>query len=168
MTGDDDGVVAPDTDVLAHEDVVDAVIRASRVLVGVAVRSIAATNDDVTVPQYRTLVLLVGMGPQRIADIAGLLGVEPSTATRMAERLVRKGLAERTADESDRRVVWLAATDAARDLVASVTSRRREEVRQILQRMPTERLEPLVSALREFTEASGDPLEQSPTLGWAP
>jgi len=155
-------------DQAASDDMVDAVMAASRVLVGVAVRSIAAITDDVTVPQYRTLVILVSEGPQRIADVAALLDVEPSTATRMSERLVRKGLANRTGGEDDRRVVLLSATRAGRDLVASVTRRRRAEVRAIVRRMPPHSVEPLVKALRDFTTASDEPAELHSSLGWAP
>lgn len=150
------------------DDVVDAVVTASRVLVGVAVRSINSVNDDVTLPQYRTLVLLVSRGPQRIADIASMLGVEPSTATRMAERLERRGLAQRSAADNDRRVVLLSATPDARDLVTRVTRKRRAEVREILRRMPSPAIEPLIKALRDFSAAAGEPPETAPEVGWAP
>src|SRR5581483_6644937 len=40
------------------DDVVDAVLRASRVLVSVAARSLAGVSDTVTLPQYRALVVL--------------------------------------------------------------------------------------------------------------
>jgi DNA-binding MarR family transcriptional regulator len=150
------------------DEVVDAVIAASRALVGLSVRSINSVTKDVTVSQYRSLVILVSRGPQRIADLASLLGVEPSTATRMAERLERRGLALRSATDEDRRVVRLSPTDEARDLVARVTQRRRADVREILRQMPPEAIQPLIGALRAFSAAAGEPGESAPSSGWVP
>ena len=64
----------------------DAVIGASRALVAIAARSLGAAGQDVTLPQYRALVVLASRGPQRVIDLAGFLDVNASTATRMCDR----------------------------------------------------------------------------------
>jgi len=43
---------------------VDTVLAASRALVAVAARSLAAAGDEVTLPQYRALVVLAARGPR--------------------------------------------------------------------------------------------------------
>ena len=101
---------APPSGVPNDEEVIGAIILASRVMVAIAVRSLAGNPDDVTLPQYRTLVELTFGGPRRLADLAEALSVSPSTATRMCDRLVRKELVSRTRDELDRREVKLAIT----------------------------------------------------------
>ncbi|MGH3283480.1 MAG: MarR family winged helix-turn-helix transcriptional regulator [Streptosporangiaceae bacterium] len=73
------------------DELVDTVLAASRALVAVAARSLAAAGDEVTLPQYRALVVLAARGPQGTAELAAALAVNPSTATRMCDRLVRKG-----------------------------------------------------------------------------
>ena len=90
---------APPPEVPNDEEVIGAIILASRVMVAIAVRSLAGNPDDVTLPQYRTLVELTFGGPRRLADLADALSVSPSTATRMCDRLVRKELVSRTRDE---------------------------------------------------------------------
>jgi hypothetical protein len=60
--------------------VVDAVLTASRTLVAVATRSLGAAAEDITIAQYRALVVLASRGPQRLVDLAGALDVTPSTA----------------------------------------------------------------------------------------
>ena len=45
----------------------DALLTASRALVAVAARSLAAVDDDVTLPQYRALVVLAVAGPSTSA-----------------------------------------------------------------------------------------------------
>src|SRR4029077_10764902 len=70
------------------EQVADAVLRASRVLVSVAARSLAGVDHDVPLPQYRALVVLASRGPQRPTELAEALAVHPSTVTRLCDRLV--------------------------------------------------------------------------------
>ena len=92
------------------EDAVQALMLASRAFVGLAARSLAAVDGDVTLPQFRTLVVLAVRGPQRSIDIAEELRVNPSTGTRMCDRLIRKGLVRRIRSTTDRRVVRLRLT----------------------------------------------------------
>src|SRR5690348_16146236 len=86
-----------------RDDLVDALLSASRALVAIAARSLADLDADVTLPQYRALVVLASRGPQRVVDISAELNVNPSTATRMCDRLVQKKLVRRYRSTSDRR-----------------------------------------------------------------
>ncbi len=112
-------ITLPDAQV-APDELVDTVLAASRALVAVAARSLAAAGDEVTLPQYRALVVLAARGPQGTAELAAALAVNPSTATRMCDRLVRKGLIRRHRQPGDRRAVRIALTAPGRDLVAEV------------------------------------------------
>jgi DNA-binding MarR family transcriptional regulator len=147
-------------------DVVDALLSASRAFVGLAARSLADLDADVTLPQYRTLVVLAARGPQRAAEVAVELGVTPSTATRMCDRLVRKSLIRRTRTPSDRRAVRLILTPTGRALVDEVTRRRREELNRIVAAIPARDHAALVHALNTFTEATGEPRDDEWWLGW--
>lgn len=148
------------------EELVDAVLGASRALVAVAARSLAGAEGDVTLPQYRALVVLAGRGPQRVADLAEALGVNPSTATRMGDRLVRKRLVRRARAADDRRVVRVAITADGRALIDEVTRRRRAEIRRIMRRLPAGEAAALVVALRRFAEAAGEVPDQGWASGW--
>jgi len=89
---------------------VDTVLAASRALVAVAARPLAAAGDEVTLPQYRAQVVLAARGPLGTAELA----VNPSTVTRMCDRLVRKGLIRRHRQAGDRRSVRITLTAAGR------------------------------------------------------
>lgn len=147
-------------------DVVDAVVGASRALVAIAARSLGAAGEQVTLPQYRALVVLASRGPQRLIDLAGFLDVNASTATRMCDRLVRKGLIGRERLESDRRTVLVTISAAGRGLVGDVTRRRRREVQSIVRRLPAQERALLVSALHAFADAAGEVPERDWSLGW--
>ncbi|MGH2872632.1 MAG: MarR family winged helix-turn-helix transcriptional regulator [Solirubrobacteraceae bacterium] len=151
---------------LSIDPVIDAVLHASRALVAVAARSLAIVADDVTLPQYRTLVLLAGRSPQGTASLAASLGVSPPTATRMCDRLVRKGLVRRGAVPRDRRQVRLALTEEGRRVVAEVTAHRRAEITRIVRAIPAARRPELVQALSAFAESAGELRDQDWTAGW--
>ncbi|HUI04302.1 MAG TPA: MarR family transcriptional regulator [Acidimicrobiales bacterium] len=156
------GAGADDSAVPNDEEVIGAIILASRAMVAIAVRSLAGNSDEVTLPQYRTLVVLTYEGPRRLADLAEALNVSPSTATRMCDRLVRKSLVSRTRDELDRREVKLTITPAGRKIVAAVIERRRAEVRDMLQAIPVPLRRQLVNSLQLLAAAA----DEAPEIHW--
>lgn len=149
------------------DDAVEAVSRASRALVAVAARSLAAAGEDVTLPQYRALVVLAGRGPQRVADLAEALAVTPSTATRMTDRLVRKGMVRRHRPPTNRRTVQVTLTATGRALVDAVTVARRVEIGRVLRQVPTADRPALVAALSGLADAAGEPPEAGDLAGWS-
>ena len=129
---------------------------ASRALLAVSARSLAAVDEDVTLPQYRALVVLGQHGPRRPVDLAAALAVTPPTATRMCDRLVMKSLVVRDRSDHDRRAVTVSLSEAGQELVREVTARRRAELHVLLDRMPRERRAAVVDGLRAFAEAAGE------------
>lgn len=112
--------------------VVDAVLAASRVFVAVASNAIAGTTPQVTLPQFRALVLLEQHGVLSIAQLAAELDVVPSTASRMCDRLVHKKLMRRALDRSNRRQVTLRLSPGGLALIAESTRRRKREIARLL------------------------------------
>jgi len=149
-----------------QENVVDAVLSASRVLVALAARSLGDVAEEVTLTQYRTLVVLASRGPQSLAALAEAVDVTPSTATRMCDRLVRKGLIGRRHERSDRRLIRLSLTRTGRGLVDAVTERRRKEIAQLLSAIPEGKQIDLVDSLQRLAAAAGEVPEQDWSLGW--
>ena len=145
---------------------VDAVLSASRVLVAVAARSLADVAEEVTLTQYRTLIVLASRGPQNLAGLAEAVGVTPATATRMCDRLVRKDLIRRRTERDDRRQLRVALTIKGRSLVDAVTVRRRQEIARIMSEIPVEQQVVLVQALGRLASAAGEVPEQDWTTGW--
>ncbi len=146
----------------------DAILTASRVLIAVAARSLTAAGEDITLNQYRALVVVCARGSQTMSALADQLGCSPSAATRLCDRLVRKGLVDRTRAGSNRREVLVDVTSAGASLVEAVTGHRRHDIAQIVARMPPGTPAELVDALNAFATAAGELPEQSWWLGWAP
>jgi len=155
-------VVAPSD----RPSVVEAVMGASRVLVAIAARSLAEVAEEVTLPQYRALVVLASRGPQRVMSLAEALAVTPSTATRMCDRLVRKGLVRRRISPDSRREVRLTLTEAGHDLVAEVTSRRRREIGVILSKIPVKDQDTIVELFEKLAAVAGEVPDDDWVVGW--
>jgi len=151
-----------------RDEMVDALLAVSRVIIGIAVRALSVSGVDVTLPQFRTLIVLATRGPQRVVDIASELAVNPSTGTRMCDRLVRKGLVDRQRIGSDRREVQLSLTDEGKRVVAEVTALRRTELAKLVDTLPADTLIPAMALLQELAAAAGEPAERGSWLGWHP
>jgi len=151
------------------DELVTALLTASRVLVGVSASSLAGLDESLTITQFRTLVVLGAHGATRLNRLAERLGVNASTALRTVDKLVAGGFVERRENEQDRREVVIEPTARGRRLVDQVTARRRAAIEGIVVGMPVEHRRQLVDALLSFAGAADEPLafaDPATLLGW--
>lgn len=146
------------------DQAVDAFLTASRALVAVSARSLA-DMEDVTLPQFRALVVIAGQGPVTVSQLADRLDIHPSTATRLCDRLVRKGLIRRAERDADRREIEIALAAKGRRLVDQVMARRRRDVAAIARQMSVDDLRHAIAGLTAFAEAAGETPEAM-RFGW--
>jgi DNA-binding MarR family transcriptional regulator len=149
-----------------HADVTEALLTASRALVAVAARSLASVDGDVTLVQYRALLVLAELGSLHVGELAQSLATHPSTTTRMCDRLVSRGLVRRTVERTNRRETKVTLTAKGRDVVQRVTDVRRAEIARIVARIPAGSRESMIVALDAFADAAGELPQQSWSLGW--
>lgn len=155
----DEGEVMTRRDAVAEEsvdEITDALLTASRLLVALSARSIAHVDDSITIPQFRTLVILSTRGPSKVATLAAILNVQPSTATRMVDRLVAAGLIDRKPNPESRRELIIELTARGRKVVTAVTAQRRKEIAAVVEHMPAADRAGLVRALTAFSAAGGE------------
>jgi DNA-binding MarR family transcriptional regulator len=125
------------------------------------------TGDDALEQgQMDSLDLLARQLSWRMSDLAEALRVDPSTATRAVQRLVGAGLAIRTPNDDDGRVVMVEITEAGRDRHADVNVRRGQLMTHMLAAFaPSERpvlaemLERFVHAVDQFVGTLAAPVE---------
>lgn len=132
----------------------EAALLASRALVAISARSMSAIGD-LTLPQFRALVVLASHGPSTSSDLAASLSVHASTVTRMVDRLAGKGLVERSTP-GDRREVVVTVTTAALEIISAVSDARRHELAAVMGRIPADRRAAIVAAFEEFGAAAGE------------
>lgn len=157
----------PDSDDL--DEIVTALLTASRTLVGVSAQSLAVVEESVTLTQFRTLVVLHAHGGARLSRLAERLQVNASTALRSVDRLIAAGFVDRHENADDRREVVLGLTGRGRSLVDEVTARRRQAIEEIVVAMPASRRREMVRTLLAFAKAADEPVAASDSatlLGW--
>ncbi|UVO10983.1 MarR family transcriptional regulator [Mycobacterium sp. SVM_VP21] len=145
--------------------ITDALLTASRLLVAISAHSIGQVDETITIPQFRTLVILSNRGAMNLATLASLLGVQPSTTGRMVDRLVGAGLIDRLPHPTSRRELVADLTPRGRDVVREVTAQRRAAIARIVETLPTKERRGLVHALTAFTAAGGEPAAHVDDIG---
>lgn len=143
----------------------DAVLLASRAVVGIAARSLPEWAD-VTLVQFRALVLLDRDGALNAGRLAELLAVSPSTLTGLCDRLIAKQLIDRAPAPTSRREVVVALAPLGKTLVDTAIAARRTEIAHILARISPDKLEGMVEALNVFAEAAEETPAQAWSSGW--
>ena len=106
-------------------------------------------------------------GPLSLAVIADELGVDPSSASRTVDRLMKAGLLDRRDAPEDRRRLALTVTVAGADLVQTVTDHRRDAIAAVLKKLSATQRDELAAAFDAFAASAGEPTtDDSLTLMW--
>jgi len=129
---------------------------ATRVLAGVALRSLDVLDGAVTLPQFRMLAVLADLGQARSVQVAQALGLEASTVTRLADRMVAAGYVRRGGEPRHRGVVTLKLTESGKDLVGQVAAWRERELARIFRQLPPAGQTQAIRALRQLIAAAGE------------
>lgn len=137
--------------------ITDALLTASRLLMAISTDSIARVDETITIPQFRTLLILSKRDAVNLGTLADLLHVQPSTTGRMVDRLVTAGLIDRTPHPASRRELLARLTPRGRKVVEQVLAHRRGEIARIVANLPAPERRGLVRALSRFTDAGGEP-----------
>lgn len=143
-------------DAPAAPEALAALQSATRAFTGVALKSLDVLDGAVTLPQFRMLAVLADIGPARSVQVARALGLEASTVTRLADRLVATGHVSRGTEEGHRGVVALELTASGQLLIRKVAAWREQELARMLGQLTIEEQAGLISALRTFLAAAGD------------
>jgi DNA-binding MarR family transcriptional regulator len=101
--------------------------------------------------QMDALELLVVVESCRMGDLAEYLRIDPSTATRAVQRLIKDNLAERVQHPGDGRVVTIAATERGRRIHGEVNDRRRAILFAVMNDFSPEERFALADLMERFT-----------------
>jgi DNA-binding MarR family transcriptional regulator len=104
--------------------------------------------------QLRVLTWLRSHPETNVNGLAESLGVGPSSASRLCDRLEALGLARRVADPRDRREVRVQVTSEAEQLLTQISHNRQRALDEVLARMPEVSRQELVRSLTAFQEAA--------------
>jgi DNA-binding MarR family transcriptional regulator len=89
-----------------------------------------------------------------MSDLADYLRIDPSTATRAVQRLIKDNLATKVHHDGDGRVVEVAATERGKQVHAIVAERRRAIILGIMERFSHNERTQLAEFLERFVVAT--------------
>jgi DNA-binding MarR family transcriptional regulator len=96
-------------------EIVDNLRRVFQVVHGQSKK--AERETGLTSPQLWTIKVIAEAESIRVSDLARRIYLHPATTVGILDRLEKKGLVSRTRSEEDRRVVYVALTQAGLDIV---------------------------------------------------
>ena len=91
---------------------------------------------DLTMAQLKAVMLLCRTGRARSRELADGLGIAPSAATPLVDRLVEQHLARRLDDEDDRRIVWIHPTKKAQAIYDELLHTSEDVLNDIITEVP--------------------------------
>lgn len=124
-----------------------------------------ATDEQLVLSQVKLLLLIARPGQRfKVTDVADFLGVTNAAASRSIDRLVQRGLIDRSVSPDDRRAVELSLTKDSRALLARFKEIRDRELLRVLGNYPAEKLDAVAELLDSLTirlaELEEDPAER--------
>lgn len=144
----------------------DNLVELSRLMVGVAYRSLDDLGADLDLPSFRALAYVERDAGCTMGAFAVGTALAPSSATRLCNRLVEQGWLIRQNRPANRRQVELSLSSAGRTLVRAARSARRAELSVIVARLPRHRQRLLTDLLPELVAAASN-AEPLGSVAWA-
>jgi DNA-binding MarR family transcriptional regulator len=91
---------------------------------------------DLTMAQLKAMMLIVQTGGVRSRELADGLGIAPSAATPLVDRLVEQKLARREDDADDRRIIWIRPTAKAQALHDQLLQTKQDVLADVINALP--------------------------------
>ena len=112
-------------------------------------------SHGVTVAEWVALRSLYMLEPCSVTDLAEQMGMDRGAASRLADRLLKKGMATRVTAASDRRYVELELTHEGQSLVPVLAHEADLNDEHFFAQLPTEDMNALLRILQTLVEQHG-------------
>ena len=121
-----------------HTDLASEIERLLTSGIGITARAIDQTAEaaELTLVQWRVLVIASQTEGLRIGELAAHLGISIPSASRLVRRIESQGLVTAMRADDDRRATNIALTKAGREIVDAVVRRRRKLIGLALSAKP--------------------------------
>ena len=123
-------------------------------LLELSVGVLSAMEEKVSPSHLRALQSLEHLGGAKVTALGEALGVPPSTASRISDRLTAAGLITRQVAPDNRRATWLELTPAGREVLSDLAGARAEALERVAAAMTPAEREALLVGAEGFARAS--------------
>ncbi len=128
--------------------------RPSPVEMGEIARRGVATDVQVS-PGHIQVLIALARGPRSVGQLAEELGVSPSAATQLVDKLAEHGMVDRHHDPADRRVVLVDYVAGMREVAGRIVGDRRRPLHDAMSRMTDGEALAFVKGLRLLAQSFG-------------
>lgn len=120
--------------------------------------TIFGKDHDLSINEWRVLIVLANRGSLAAHEIAALTGMDKMSVSRAVRRLAANGRLERTTDAQDRRRTLLSLTDEGRRVYMAIAPNAKRRVTALFAGLSTDESETLIRLLAKL-ERSAEALE---------
>lgn len=135
--------------------------RATRGLLALNVSALEQMEQRIGLAPLRALQALDRLGPSLVTELGDELGLLPSTASRLSDRLADAGYITRRVAPTNRRATLLELTDAGRAVLDELIGLRVEAFGAVTRHMTEADIAALMQGARAFTAALEELTERS-------
>lgn len=128
---------------------------ALRGLLELSVGVLSVMEENVSPSHLRALQSLEHLGGAKVTALGEALGVPPSTASRISDRLTAAGLITREVAPDNRRATWLDLTPAGRSVLSDLAAARARALERVTEAMRPEERDALLLGAEGFARAYG-------------
>jgi DNA-binding MarR family transcriptional regulator len=107
-------------------------------------------DEDMTNDQYYLLRYIKKKAKCTSTELASMFGVNKSAITAMTNRLVEKGLLQRTRDQNDRRVVYLTLTERGDEWITETEEKIHKLVESFITKFSEEEIEAFIQTYEKL------------------
>lgn len=110
---------------------------------------------EITLAQCHALVEIGRAGSLSLRELADILGLDNSTASRTINNLVTRGMASRELAAEDRRYVTIALTEPGNRLFLDIEGRMNQRFKAVYDSLPEEKQAQVIESLQLLLDALG-------------
>ena len=129
---------------------------ALRGLLELSVGVLSDMEENVSPSHLRALQALDHLGGAKVTVLGDALGVPPSTASRISDRLTAAGLITREVAPDNRRATLLELTPAGREILSDLAGARATALERVTASMTPEERDALLLGAEGFARAYGE------------
>lgn len=131
-----------------------AVENAAAALIAVWAHSRHSAASAISSIQLQALLTIESHEHVNLAKLGEALDAQPSSASRLCDRLEATGWVRRSVADDDRREITIRLTASGKALLEELRGRRRDDLAKVIDEMPPAARTALLRGLRAFTSAA--------------
>ena len=133
------------------EQFIEQTITFSLLVIEKIIKQLGKTyKEDLAYSEFYTLSIVSYFGDMSMTSLADTFGIQKQQATRVVDKLVKKGYIKRAQDHMDRRVVLVHLTPKAQSFFKEYTAKTKKEITESLSGLSEKEIREFQTAVKKI------------------